>query len=88
MLSVASFEHAAGGEVDEVVFSTEAFECAAKLLFADGFKNRFNLAGRAMKGEITNRRIDRAGIAPEQAVGQCGVVREPALRFDESVGEL
>ncbi len=87
-LAVTAFEHAACGEINEIGFYAKVFEGIAERLFADGFKNRFYFGRRAVKGEIKNRRVDGAGIAPEQTSGRCGVMGEAALGLDEAVGEL
>ena len=65
LLSLAALEHAARGEINEIGFHAEAFEGVAKRLFTDGFKNRFYFSGRAVKGEIKDRRVGGAGIVPE-----------------------
>jgi len=87
-LSLAAFEYAAGGKVNEIRFSTKACEGIAKRLLADGFENRSHLSGLAVKGEIENRRICYGRVLPQQPVWRGGVVGEAALTFDKAMGKL
>lgn len=65
LLSVTAFEHIARSEVDQIGSYTETFECVAKRLLADALKNGFYCSRLAMKGEIIDRCVNGAGIAPE-----------------------